>query len=593
MASSIKEIFSKDNFKKNKKLIILSAVVSLLIVASVIGIAAGVSKSNDNGKRTLSPSSHAVLRSACSPTLYPELCISALATSGDVKLTSQKDVIEASLNLTTTVVEHNYFTVKKLIKNRKGLTPREKTALHDCLETIDETLDELHEAVEDLHVYPNKKTLREHAGDLKTLISSAITNQETCLDGFSHDEADKKVRKALLKGQKHVERMCSNALAMIKNMTDTDIANFDLKAKLTTNNRKLKEEEETTVAVDIAGAGELDSEGWPTWLSAGDRRLLQGSTVRADATVAADGSGQFKTIAAAVAAAPANSNKRYVIHIKAGVYRENVEVAKTKKNIMFMGDGRTRTIITASRNVVDGSTTFHSATVAAVGERFLARDITFQNTAGPSKHQAVALRVGSDFSAFYQCDMLAYQDTLYVHSNRQFFVKCLIAGTVDFIFGNAAVVLQDCDIHARRPNSGQKNMVTAQGRTDPNQNTGIVIQKCRIGATSDLQSVKSSFPTYLGRPWKEYSQTVVMQSDISDVIRPEGWAEWTGTFALNTLTYREYANRGAGAGTANRVKWRGFKVITAATEAQRYTAGQFIGGGGWLSSTGFPFSLGL
>ena len=231
--------------------------------------------------------------------------------------------------------------------------------------------------------------------------------------------------------------------------------------------------------------------------------------------------------------------------------------------------------------------------LAAVGERFLARDITFQNTAGPSKHQAVALRVGSDFSAFYQCDMLAYQDTLYVHSNRQYFVKCLIAGTVDFIFGNAAVVLQDCDIHARRPNSGQKNMVTAQGRTDPNQNTGIVIQRCRIGATSDLQPVKGSFPTYLGRPWKEYSQTVIMQSDISDVIRPEGWSEWTGTFALNTLTYREYANKGAGAGTARRVKWRGFKVITAASEAQRYTAGQFIGGGGWLGSTGFPFSLGL
>lgn len=157
--------------------------------------------------------------------------------------------------------------------------------------------------------------------------------------------------------------MCSNALAMIKNMTDTDIANFELKAKFASNNRKLKEEEETKVSVDIAGAGELDAEGWPTWLSVGDRRLLQGSTVKADATVAADGSGTFKTVAAAVAAAPENSNKRYVILIKAGVYRENVEVTKKKKNIMFMGEGRTRTIITASRNVADGSTTFNSATV--------------------------------------------------------------------------------------------------------------------------------------------------------------------------------------------------------------------------------------
>lgn len=230
---------------------------------------------------------------------------------------------------------------------------------------------------------------------------------------------------------------------------------------------------------------------------------------------------------------------------------------------------------------------------AVVGEKFLARDITFQNTAGAAKHQAVALRVGSDLSAFYRCDILAYQDTLYVHSNRHFFINCLIAGTVDFIFGNGATVLQDCDIHARRPGSGQKNMFTAQGRTDPNQNTGIVIQKCRLGATSDLRPVQSSFPTYLGRPWKEYSRTVIMQSSITDVVHPAGWHEWDANFALNTLFYGEHQNTGAGAGTTGRVKWRGFKVITSATEAQSYTAGRFIAGGSWLSSTGFPFSLGL
>ena len=228
-----------------------------------------------------------------------------------------------------------------------------------------------------------------------------------------------------------------------------------------------------------------------------------------------------------------------------------------------------------------------------MGAGFLARGVTFENTAGPSKHQAVALRVGSDLSAFYECDVLAYQDSLYVHSNRQFFVDVIVAGTVDFIFGNAAAVIQRSFIHARRPNSGQKNMVTAQGRSDPNQNTGIVIHDCDIGATSDLRPVQSSFPTFLGRPWKEYSRTVVMKSRISDVIRPEGWHEWAGSFALDTLTYREYANTGAGAGTSKRVTWKGFKVITSATEAQQYTAGVFIGGGNWLKDTGFPFSLGL
>ncbi|KAL2480971.1 Pectinesterase/pectinesterase inhibitor 3 [Abeliophyllum distichum] len=136
-------------------------------------------------------------------------------------------------------------------------------------------------------------------------------------------------------------------------------------------------------------------------------------------------------------------------------------------------------------------------------------------------------------------------------------------------------------------------MVTAQGRTDPNQNTGIVIQKCRIGATSDLRPVQKNFPTYLGRPWKEYSRTVIMQSSITDVIHSAGWHEWNGNFVLDTLSTTSIRIPALGAATFGRVKWKGFKVITSATVAQSYTAGRFIAGGSWLSSTGFPFSLGL
>ncbi|KAJ8755746.1 hypothetical protein K2173_024290 [Erythroxylum novogranatense] len=567
--------------KKNKRLL-LGTFASLLLVATTIGIVTGVKSHNKNKDKNDSLASHPVLKSACSNTRYPDLCFSAIAEVPGVssRLSSQKEVIELSINLTTKAVQHNFFTVEKLIATRK-LTKREKTALHDCLENIDETLDELHQALEDLNVYPNKKSLTQHADDLKTLLSSAITNQDTCLDGLSNEDADKHVREALLAGEVHVEKMCSNALAMIKNMTDTDIA-AELMMKEKTTNRKLKEEEENH-----------DQNVWPKWLSGADRRLLQSTSVTPNVVVAADGSGNYRTVSAAVNAAPKKSSTRYIIKIKAGVYRENVEVTKSHTNIMFVGDGRKTTIITGSRNVVDGSTTFHSATVAVVGAGFLARDITFQNTAGPSKHQAVALRVGSDLAAFYQCDMLAYQDTLYVHSNRQFFINCYIAGTVDFIFGNSAAVLQDCDIHARKPNSGQKNMVTAQGRTDANQNTGIVIHKCRIGATSDLEPVKSSFPTYLGRPWKEYSRTVVMQSSISNVIHPAGWHEWSGNFALNTLYYAEYQNTGVGANTSGRVKWKGYKVISSATEAQGFSPARFIAGSSWLRSTTFPYSLGL
>ncbi|KAI3931518.1 hypothetical protein MKW98_017216 [Papaver atlanticum] len=570
------------SFARKTKMLFFIIFSSLLTINGVI---AGESMLTNSNTSVYLSTSHVVLKSSCSSTLYPELCYSYIASiSGGVaeSLRSKKDVIELSINITCEVVWQNYFTISMLIKNRKNVSHREKEALHDCLEMVDETLDELHEARDDLKVYPNKTTLAQQASHLKTLVSAAITNQDTCLDGFSYNKADKIVRDALIKGQQHVHKMCSNVLAMIKNLTDTDMEN-----ERYISGRKSEE------TVDNSSLESQSTDGFPEWLSEGDRGLLQSTTVTVNATVAADGSGDFSTVSAAVAAAPQKSTRRYIIRIKAGVYRENVEVTKKKTNLMFLGDGRKKTIITGSKNVVDGSTTFKSATVAIVGNGFLAKGITFKNTAGPSKHQAVALRVGSDLSAFYECDILAYQDTLYVHSLRQFYINCLVAGTVDFIFGNGAVVLQDCDIHARRPNSGQKNMITAQGRTDPNQNTGIVIQKSRISATSDLLPVKSSFPTFLGRPWKQYSRTVIMQSSISSVIVPAGWSEWAGAFALDTLFYAEYLNTGPGAGTSGRVTWKGYRTLTSASEATPFTVANFVAGSSWLRHTGFPFSVGL
>jgi pectinesterase len=230
---------------------------------------------------------------------------------------------------------------------------------------------------------------------------------------------------------------------------------------------------------------------------------------------------------------------------------------------------------------------------AVVGNNFLARDLTIENSAGPSKQQAVALRVGADLAAFYRCSFVGYQDTLYVHSLRQFFRECDIYGTIDFVFGNSAVVLQSCNLYARRPLASQSNCYTAQGRTDPNQNTGISIQKCKVAAASDLAAVQSSFRTYLGRPWQQYSRTVYLQSELDSVVDPAGWLEWNGNFALDTLYYGEYQNTGPGAGTSKRVAWKGYRVISSASEASTFTVGSFIDGDVWLAGTSIPFSTGL
>ena len=219
--------------------------------------------------------------------------------------------------------------------------------------------------------------------------------------------------------------------------------------------------------------------------------------------------------------------------------------------------------------------------------------MTFENTAGPEKHQAVALRSDSDLSVYYRCSMRGYQDTLYPHTNRQFYRECRVTGTVDFVFGDATVVFQNCLFSVKRGLPNQKNTVTAQGRKDPAQPTGFSIQFSNISADSDLlmgSSSANSTLSFLGRPWKQYSRTIIMKSYIGDAISPEGWLEWNGDFALDTLYYGEYMNYGPGGGLARRVQWPGFHPLNNSLEAGNFTVTGFIAGNLWLPATGVKYS---
>jgi pectinesterase len=247
----------------------------------------------------------------------------------------------------------------------------------------------------------------------------------------------------------------------------------------------------------------------------------------------------------------------------------------------MLGDGINKTIITGNRSATDPSmTTYQSATFGVTGKGFIAKGITFQNTAGAIAHQAVALRVSGDQSAFWQCSFDGFQDTLYTHALRQFYFGCTIYGTVDFVFGNAAAVLQNCTLLARPNLQGQENVYTAQGRTDPGQNTGFVLADCIIGGTPDLLPQSQLFPTFLGRPWKLYSLTVYINSTISGIVNPSGWLPWSGNFALDTLYFAEYESQGPGANPQARVNWS--TQITDPSELAKFSVNNFLNAQEWL-----------
>lgn len=189
--------------------------------------------------------------------------------------------------------------------------------------------------------------------------------------------------------------------------------------------------------------------------------------------------------------------------------------------------------------------------------------------------------------------MNSYQDTLYAHSHRQLFRECLISGTIDFIFGNSIAVFQKCNLLVRAPNPNQANMVTAQGRTEKNLTGVTIIQGCTITAEKALLDANPPFKSYLGRPWKELSRTVIMQTNIEGFIDPVGWAEWQGNFALDTLYYVEYKNTGPGADQSQRVKWPGIKQFADDEEAKAFTAQPSFKWDDWITKAGVPYDPSL
>ncbi|KAJ1692014.1 hypothetical protein LUZ63_016169 [Rhynchospora breviuscula] len=489
----------------------------------------------------------------------------SLARSPSAQTQVFKSFIQVTLSELEAAVKHSADVANGRVA---GKTVAAKT---DCEKLLTDALQYARDAVA-LLGDKDIESLKADANDIGFKLTAAMTYMYTCVDGF-HDpklnaEMDHILTNATVTG--------SNALGVINSISSSVVKPKSRQAA----SRKLL-------------GNDVDRRGYPTWLSTGERKLLEKSdSQKPDATVAQDGSGDYKTISEAIDAIPSSNTGRYVIYVKEGVYDETVLVPRGKENVMMYGDGMDKTIVTG--NPADSAhVTKLQAVFAVDGQNFIAKNMGFRNTAGAIGWPAVAVRTGAEYITFYKCQIDGYQDTLYTLSGRQFFRDCTISGTIDFIFGNAAVVFQNCKIVVNTPQSGAQNVITANGRTDPNMNTGIVFHGCQIIAAEDFKAKSKATANYLGRPWKDYSRTIIMESTIGELIHPEGWMPWMNSKARqSTVSYAEYGNKGPGATPEQRVKWPGFHMLSK-SEAAKYTVESFIDDNGWLASTGIPTNAGL
>jgi pectinesterase len=283
-------------------------------------------------------------------------------------------------------------------------------------------------------------------------------------------------------------------------------------------------------------------------------------------TVAADGSGDFKMVQAAIDSIPEKNASRVVIQIRPGTYKERITLPKSRPFVTFKGENAKTTILTWNWNAKhigeDGKEvgTGGSYSTKINAKDFIAENITFENTAGDTG-QALAMFADGDRMIFRNCRFLGWQDTLYANGGRQLYDRCHLEGRVDFIFGGATAVFKDCTIHSK--NGGY---ITAAS-TPAEKPFGYVFLNCRVTGEGK--------EAYLGRPWRPAAAVAFIGCEIGKHIKPEGWHNWGKTENESTARYSEFQCTGPGANRSKRVPWS--KELSA-EEAAKYTLENILAG---------------
>lgn len=262
-----------------------------------------------------------------------------------------------------------------------------------------------------------------------------------------------------------------------------------------------------------------------------------------------------------------------LLRLAPGIYREKVVLARPNTTLEGAGADCTRIVWgdAAYTLLADGRKrgTFRTATLRTDAPCITLRGLTIENDAAPREAagQAIALYADGDGLLCEDCRLLGAQDTLFTaplppreiekdgfigpkqHAPRvaqhHVYRRCLISGDVDFIFGGAAAWFDRCtiqNIDGRSDRSTPYVGYATAASTPEGQRFGYVFSHCRF--------VSEGVPdgsVYLGRPWREFAKTVLIDCELGAHIAPAGFHDWNKPAAHDTAFYAECGSFGPGA----------------------------------------------
>ncbi|WMV38509.1 hypothetical protein MTR67_031894 [Solanum verrucosum] len=164
---------------------------------------------------TSSSSVSDIVRSSCVHASYPTICIRTLSSYSGSAINTPQDLAQAAVKITLSRAHK----ASGFLSQVKVDSKREKGALSDCIEQMGDSMEELRKSLSEFKHLRRGNAFKWQMSNLETWVSAALTNEDTCLDGFK--EIDGKIRSDVKRKITNVARVTSNALYLINRLDDS------------------------------------------------------------------------------------------------------------------------------------------------------------------------------------------------------------------------------------------------------------------------------------------------------------------------------------------------------------------------------------
>ncbi|KAK6936326.1 Pectinesterase inhibitor domain [Dillenia turbinata] len=161
------------------------------------------------------------IKASCKETLYPKLCFKTLSSYANSINSSSTALANVALNVSLKGARSTSETVLNLSRTH-NLGPREASAISDCVETIGDSVDELQQSLVEMKDLEGPD-FQMKMSNILTWVSAALTNENTCMEGFDAKAMDEKLKSKIRKCIVNVAQLTSNALALINRLSSAQV----------------------------------------------------------------------------------------------------------------------------------------------------------------------------------------------------------------------------------------------------------------------------------------------------------------------------------------------------------------------------------